>query len=156
MRKYTKTMRKYKNIMTQETKIQLFAPKSLPGVWGMGVINGFVDGTNSGASPRKVPATAPEAFKVFKSLLRVCRSSVFLGGATFLFRRWWCSRSRRGRGGCTLFEGLKKSGNRISRWGVKWWKMNYKNSPRPSTNVSFSKTLAGKLFLKKSGPSSRS
>ena len=28
----------------------------------MGAINGFADGTNSGASPRKVPATAPEGF----------------------------------------------------------------------------------------------
>jgi len=32
----------------------------------------------------------------------------FFWGATFLFRRWWCSRSRRGRGSCTLFEGLEK------------------------------------------------
>ena len=45
----------------------------------MGVINGFVDGTNSGASPRKVPATAPEAFRIFKSL-RFAGRQFFLGG----------------------------------------------------------------------------
>ena len=80
----------------------------------MGVINGFVDGTNSGASPRKVPATAPEAFRIFKSL-RFAGRQFFLGGPPFFSGGGGAAAAVVVEAAAPSLKAWKKSGNRISR-----------------------------------------